>query len=62
MFPQPFKIQSVENPLNIFLFSENGQEIKILDQNLNEIQYLNLYQKFGHVKAVLFKIYSLFGC
>lgn len=52
MFPQPFKIQSVENPLNIFLFSENGQEIKILDQNLNEIQYLNLYQKFGHVKAV----------
>ena len=52
MFPQPFKIQSVENPLNIFLFSENGQEIKILDQNLNEIQYLNLYQKFGHIKAV----------
>ncbi len=44
--------ESVENPLNIFLFSENGQEIKILDQNLNEIQYLNLYQKFGHVKAV----------
>lgn len=51
-FPQPFKIQSVENPLNIFLFSENGQEIKILDQNLNQIEYFNLFGKFGHIKAV----------
>ncbi len=49
--PYPFKIQSVENPLNIFLFSENGQEIKILDQNLNEVQCLKLYEKFSHIKA-----------
>lgn len=49
---QPFKIQSVENPLNIFLFSENTQEIKILDQNLNPIQHFDLSEKFGYVKAV----------
>ncbi|MDY3520459.1 hypothetical protein PG614_03250 [Riemerella anatipestifer] len=36
----PFKVQSVQNPLNIVLFSENQQEIKMLDQNLNEIQSL----------------------
>ena len=52
MLLQPFKIQSVENPLNIFLFSENAQEIKILDQNLNPIQRFNLSGKFGHIKAV----------
>lgn len=34
----PYKIQSVTNTLNIVMFSENAQEIKFLDQNLNEIQ------------------------
>lgn len=52
MLPHPFKIQSVENPLNIYLFSENAQEMKILDQNLNEIQYLNFYGSFGHIKRI----------
>ena len=52
MFPQPFKIQSVENPLNIFLFSENGQDLKILDNNLNEVQTFNLYNHFGHIKSI----------
>lgn len=47
-----FKILSVENPLNIFLFSENGQDLKILDNNLNEIQTFNLYNHFGHIKSV----------
>lgn len=48
---QPFKIQSVENPLNIFLFSENVQELRILDANLNEIQRLPFYEHFEHIKA-----------
>lgn len=50
-FTQPFKIQSVDNPLSIFLFSENAQEIKILDANLNEIQRLNLLGHFEHIKT-----------
>lgn len=49
--PHPFKILSVENPMNIFLFSEVGQEIKVLDTNLNEVQYFNLYGFFGHIKT-----------
>lgn len=49
--PHPFKILYVDNPLNIFLFSENGQELKILDANLNEVQYFNFYGLFGHVKT-----------
>lgn len=48
---QPFKVQSVENPLSIFLFSENAQELKILDSNLNEIQRLSLIKTFEHIKA-----------
>lgn len=49
MLVNPFKIQSVQNPLNIVLFSENVQEIKLIDQNLNEIQTIDLKQKFGSV-------------
>ena len=52
MFTLPFKIQSVQNPLNIPTFSENAQELKFFDQNLNEIQTLNFRQKFGFVKNV----------
>ncbi|MCG2792522.1 MAG: hypothetical protein L6262_03105 [Weeksellaceae bacterium] len=52
MLTFPYKIQSVTNPLNIVMFSENSQEIKFLDQNLNEIQKLNLSGIFGFIKAV----------
>lgn len=52
MMTFPYKIQSVNNPLNIVMFSENAQEIKFLDQNLNEIQKINLSQDFGFVKGV----------
>lgn len=34
----PFKIQQIQNPFNIVLFSETQQKIKFLDQNLVEIQ------------------------
>ena len=50
MLVSPYKIQSVQNPLNIVLFSENAQEIKFIDQNLNEIQTLDLKEKFGFVR------------
>ncbi|WP_379968807.1 hypothetical protein [Epilithonimonas sp. UC225_85] len=52
MLTFPYKIQSVTNPLNIVMFSENAQEIKFLDQNLNEIQKINLSSTFGFIKAV----------
>ena len=52
MLTFPYKIQSVTNPLNIVLFSENAQEIKFIDQNLNEIQKINLSISFGFIKAV----------
>ena len=49
MLAVPFKIQNVQNPLNIVLFSQNAQEMKFIDQNLNEIQKIDL-KKFGFVK------------
>ncbi|MBW8361294.1 MAG: hypothetical protein K0M56_03800 [Kaistella sp.] len=52
MFTLPFRIQSVQNPLNIPAFSENAQELKFYDQNLNEIQTVNFRQKFGFIKLV----------
>jgi len=52
MLTFPYKVQSVNNPLNIVLFSENAQEIKFIDQNLNEIQKINLSPAFGFIKAV----------
>ncbi|MBU4537828.1 MAG: hypothetical protein L6264_09370 [Weeksellaceae bacterium] len=52
MFALPFKIQSVQNPLNIPSFSENAQELKLYDQNLNEIQTINFRPKFGMIKMV----------
>ena len=42
----PFKIQSVQNPLSIPSFSKNAQELKLFDQNLNEIQKINFREKF----------------
>jgi hypothetical protein len=53
MLVNPFKIQSVQNPLNIVLFSENVQEIKLIDQNLNEIQTIDLKQKFGFIRRLM---------
>ncbi|WP_233701972.1 hypothetical protein [Kaistella palustris] len=50
MLTLPFKIQSVQNPLNIPSFSENAQELKFYDRNLNEIQTVNFRQKFGFIK------------
>lgn len=52
MLTLPFKIQSVQNPLKIPSFSENAQELKFFDQNLNEIQSVNFRQKFGFIKMV----------
>ncbi|KIA86061.1 hypothetical protein [Kaistella jeonii] len=52
MLTLPFKIQSVQNPLNIPSFSENAQELKFFDQNLNEIQTVNFRQKFGFIRMV----------
>ena len=52
MLTFPYKIQSVNNPLNIVMFSENAQEIKFIDQNMNEIQKINLSSHFGFIKAV----------
>lgn len=51
MLTLPFRIQSVQNPLNIPSFSENAQELKFFDQNLNQIQTINLRQKFGFIKT-----------
>ncbi len=52
MFTVPYKVQSVQNPLLIPMFSENGQEMRFVDQNLNDIQKVDLRQKFGFVKLV----------
>lgn len=50
LFTLPFKIQSVQNPLNIPAFSENAQEIRFYDKNLTEIQTVKFQQKFGFIK------------
>lgn len=46
----PFKIQSVQNLLSIPSFSENAQEMKFYDQNLNEIEQVKFWEKFGFIK------------
>ncbi len=51
MLTVPFRIQSVQNPLNIPSFSENAQVLRFYDQNLNEIQTVDLRAHFGYVKA-----------
>lgn len=50
MLTVPFKVQSVQNPLSVPLFSENAQELKFVDQNMNEIQRVDFKQKFGFIK------------
>ncbi len=52
MFTVPFKIKSVQNPLNIPAFSENAQEVRFFDQYLNTIQTVDLRQHFTQVKDV----------
>ena len=51
MLTLPFRIQSVQNPLNIPSFSENAQELKFFDKNLNKIQTINFRQKFGFIRS-----------
>ncbi|MPS65353.1 MAG: hypothetical protein E2589_10740 [Chryseobacterium sp.] len=50
MLTVPFKPQNVQNPLSVALFSENAQELKFVDQNLNEIQRVDFKQKFSFIK------------
>lgn len=50
MLTVPYKIQTVQNPLSVPLFSENAQELKFVDQNMNEIQRVDFKQKFGFIK------------
>lgn len=50
MLTVPYKIQSVQNPLTVALFSENAQEMKFIDQNMNEIQRVDFRNKFGFIK------------
>ncbi|MDR6920072.1 MULTISPECIES: hypothetical protein [Chryseobacterium] len=50
MLTVPYKVQSVQNPLSVPLFSENAQEMKFVDQNMNEIQKLDFRQKFGFIR------------
>ena len=50
MLTVPYKVQSVQNPLSVPLFSENAQEMKFVDQNMNEIQKVDFKQKFGFIK------------
>lgn len=51
MMTVPFRLQNVQNPLSIMLFSENAQELKVIDQNLNEIQKIDFRLNFGFIKA-----------
>ncbi|KQM34010.1 hypothetical protein [Chryseobacterium sp. Leaf201] len=50
MLTVPYKVQSVQNPLTVALFSENAQEMKFIDQNMNEIQKVDFKHKFGFIK------------
>nr|WP_315033921.1 hypothetical protein [uncultured Chryseobacterium sp.] len=50
MLTVPYKVQTVQNPLNVPLFSENAQEMKFIDQNMNEIQRIDFKQKFGFIR------------
>ncbi|MNU13688.1 hypothetical protein D3C71_17310 [compost metagenome] len=50
MFTVPFKVQEIQNPLSVTLFSENAQEMRFVDQNLNDIQKLDFKQKFSFIK------------
>lgn len=50
MLTVPYKVQTVQNPLYVPLFSENAQEMKFVDQNMNEIQRIDFKQKFGFIR------------
>ncbi|SKB72560.1 hypothetical protein SAMN05660477_00819 [Soonwooa buanensis] len=52
MLPRPFRAQAINNPLNIVFFSENTQEIKLTDANLNDIQNIRLSENFNFIKSV----------
>lgn len=49
----PFRVETVSNPLTIPLFSENAQQIRFVDNNLNYIQDpIDLTSDFSHAKAI----------
>jgi len=52
MLPRPYRAQAINNPLNIVFFSENTQEIKLTDANLNDIQNIRLSENFNFIKSV----------
>lgn len=52
MLPRPFRAQAINNPLNIVFFSENTQEIKLTDANLNDIQNIRLSENFNFITSV----------
>lgn len=62
MLTVPFKVQSVQNPLSVPLFSENAQELKFVDQNMNEIQRVDFKQNSGLLKWPMRKTFSSSGC
>lgn len=51
MFTLPFRILSVQNPLEISLFSQNAQELRFLDRNLNEIRTISFRHLFGNITS-----------
>ncbi|WP_300670017.1 hypothetical protein [Soonwooa sp.] len=51
MLARPYRAQSISNPLNIVFFSENTQEIKLTDANLNDIQNIRLSNNFNFVRS-----------
>ncbi len=52
MFTLPFRILSVQNPLEISLFSQNAQDLRYFDRNLNEIRKISFRNLFGNITSV----------
>lgn len=46
----PFRLQSIQNPLQITMFSEALQEVRLYDGNLAEIQRIPL-REFGYIRS-----------
>lgn len=61
MLTLPFRIQSVQNPLNIPSFSENAQELKFYDKNLSEIKQLIFGKNLDSLDQHMLKIYNKLG-
>ncbi len=50
-FTVPYKIQSVQNPLNIMAFSQNAQQMNFYDRNLAITQVFSFREKFGFIQG-----------